>query len=111
MKTYNKGTLLRIFIDETDQWHGEPLHHALIKKIKVHGLSGATTIRGFEGFGSHTKIHTASILRLSEDLPVVIEVAETDEKINEFLEVLDDMMQEGMVTVQHEVDIIKYTRE
>jgi len=111
MKTESKGKLLKIFIDETDQWHGEPLYHAIAKKIKAHGLSGATILRGIEGFGAHHTIHTARILRLSEDLPVVIEIVDTSEKIDGIMAVLNEMISEGVMVLVQDVDIFTYTKK
>lgn len=110
MKTEHKGKLLKIYIDETDQWHGEPLYHAVAKKIREHDLSGVTIIRGIEGFGAHHTIHTARILRLSEDLPVVIEVVDTEDKIAEIIAVLDTMISEGVLALVENVDIITYAK-
>lgn len=80
------------------------------KKIKEHGLAGATTTRGIEGFGTNSKVHTKSIEVFSQDLPIVIEVIDTEEKINEILKVIDPMITEGLVVIMHDVDIIKYTK-
>ncbi|WP_034844133.1 DUF190 domain-containing protein [Acetivibrio straminisolvens] len=110
MKIEGKGKLLKIFIGESDQWHGEPLYHAIIKKIKENGLAGATIIRGIEGFGANSRIHSTRVLRLSEDLPIVIEVIDKEERINAIIKVLDDMITEGLMIVIQDVEIIKYAK-
>jgi PII-like signaling protein len=94
------GQLLRIFIGESDRWGGLPLYEAIVQEARKHGLAGATVFRGFEGFGAHSRIHTARILRLSEDLPIVVEIVDTEEKIQGFLPVLDGMVKEGLATVE-----------
>src|SRR5580765_4877954 len=95
-----EGKLLRIFIGENDRWHGRPLHEAIIEEARRRGLAGATAWKGFIGFGANSRLHTTKILRLSEDLPVIIEVVDSPEKIAAFLPVLDDMVTEGLVTVE-----------
>ena len=102
-----EGKLLRIFIGESDRWHGKPLYQAIVERVRGDGLAGATVIRGIEGFGSSSRLHTSRILRLSEDLPVVIEIVDTAERIDAVLPVLDEMVSEGMVTVER-VDVIAY---
>ena len=110
MKIEGNGKLLKIFIGESDQWHGEPLYHAILKKIKENGLAGATIIRGIEGFGANSRIHSTRVLRLSEDLPIVIEVIDKEERINAIIKVLDDMITEGLMIVIQDVEIIKYAK-
>ncbi|WP_242847778.1 DUF190 domain-containing protein [Fervidicella metallireducens] len=95
MKIEGKGKLLKIFIGESDKWHGEALYHVIIKKIKEHGLAGATTIRGIEGFGANSRIHTKAIEVLSQDLPIVIEVVDKEERINEIIKVIEPMILKG----------------
>ncbi|SHF16073.1 hypothetical protein SAMN02746089_01403 [Caldanaerobius fijiensis DSM 17918] len=108
MNIKGKGKLLKIFIGESDQWHGEPLYHAIVKKIKENNLAGATVIRGIEGYGANSRVHSARILRLSEDLPIVIEIVDVEDKINNILSVLDDMIKEGFMIVIQDVEIYKY---
>ncbi|MFH1195508.1 MAG: DUF190 domain-containing protein [bacterium] len=103
----DKGHLLRIFIGESDKYDGVPLYEWIVKQAKQNGLAGATVIRGLEGFGAHSRIHTAKILRLSEDLPIIIEIVDTLEKIENFLPVIDHSIKEGMATVEN-VDIRFY---
>lgn len=110
MKIEGKGKLLKIFIGESDKWHHESLYHAIIKKIKEHGLAGATTIRGIEGFGANSRVHTKSIEVLSQDLPIVIEVIDKEERINEIVKVIEPMITEGLMVIMHDVEIIKYTK-
>jgi PII-like signaling protein len=106
-----QGKLLKIYIGESaDGRHGEPLYHTIIKKIKELGLAGATTIRGIEGFGANSIIHSLRILRLSEDLPIVIEVIDTEEKIKNLVEVLDGTITAGVLMTLQDVEIIKYEK-
>ncbi len=95
-----EGKLLRIFVGEADRWHGKPLYEAIVEEARKRGLAGATAWKGFIGFGRHSRVHTAKILRLSEDLPVVIEIVDASEKIEGFLPALDAMVQEGLVTLE-----------
>lgn len=94
------SVLLRIFISELDRYHGRPLHEALVLKAREIGLAGATVLRGALGYGHSSRIHTAKILRLSDDLPLVVEIVETQEKVEEFLPVLDEMLEGGLVTIE-----------
>ena len=99
--------LVRIFIGESDRWHGRPLYQAIVERVRREGLAGATVLRGIEGFGADSRLHTARLLRLSEDLPVVIEIVDSAEQIDRILPVLDEMVGEGMVTVER-VEVIAY---
>ena len=107
MKIDGEGELLRIFIGESDRWHGAPLSEAIVRRARELGLAGATVLRGLEGFGAHSRIHTSSILRLSQDLPIVVEIVDKHERIEAFLPVLDEMVHEGMITVE-KVRVIAY---
>jgi PII-like signaling protein len=107
MKIKGSGKQIKIFIGASDQWHQVPLYSAIVKRAREEGLAGATVMQGAEGFGAHSRIHTTRILRLSEDLPVVIEIVDKPERIEKFLPVLDEMVTEGLVTVQ-DVDIAVY---
>lgn len=109
MRMEGDGQLLRIFVGESDRWHGKPLYEAIVHAARERGLAGATVLRGLEGFGAHSRIHTAKILRLSEDLPIVIEIVDKAERIEEILPVLDEMVDEGMMTLE-KVHIIAYRR-
>jgi len=102
-----EGKLLRIFVGESDRWHGKPLYRAIVERVREEGLAGATVIRGIEGFGADSHLHTSRILRLSEDLPVLIEIVDTAERIDRVLPLLDEMIDEGMVTVER-VEVIAY---
>ena len=107
MRLEGEGQLLRIFIGESDRWHGKPLYEAIVRRVREEGLAGATVVRGIEGFGASSHMHTSRILRLSEDLPVVIEIADTKENIDRILPVLDEMVGEGMLTLE-KVHVVKY---
>ncbi len=107
MKIEGRGKLLRIYVGESDVWHGRPLYQAIVERVRAEGLAGATAIRGIEGFGADSRLHTSRILRLSEDLPVLIEIADTAERIERILPLLDEMVTEGLVTLEN-VDIIAY---
>jgi PII-like signaling protein len=107
MKIPEEGWLLRIFIGESDHWHGKPLYEAIVLKARELHMAGATVLRGPMGFGAHSRMHTAKILRLSEDLPIVIEIVDAKEKIDELLPHIDEMVEEGLVTLER-VRVIKY---
>jgi PII-like signaling protein len=107
MKIEGEGQLLRIFIGESDQWHGRPLHEAIVLAARERGLAGATVLRGLEGFGANSRIHTVKVLRLSEDLPLIIEIVDKSERIQAFLPTLDEMVTEGMVTLE-KVNVLIY---
>jgi PII-like signaling protein len=110
VKIEGPGQLLRVFVGESDRWEGRPLHEAILLRARERGLAGATVLRGLAGFGARSRIHTASVLRLSEDLPIVVEIADTPERIAAFLPELDGMVREGMVTVE-DVHIVAYRAE
>ena len=99
--------LLRIFISETDRYKNHPLFEAIVMEARTRHLAGATVLRSPMGYGKTTRLHTAKILRLSDDLPIVVEIVDSEKKINEFLPVLDDMMDGGLVTVE-KVKVIHY---
>jgi hypothetical protein len=107
MKLEGEGTLLRIYIGESDRWQHQPLYEAIVLEARRRGLAGATVLRGPMGFGANSRIHTATILRLSEDLPIVVEIADREEAIREFLPVLDGMVAEGLITTE-KVHIVRY---
>lgn len=100
MKIKGEGQLLRVFIGESDRWQGKPLYEAIVRVARERGLAGTTVLRGIEGFGSHSRVHTSKILRLSEDLPIVVEIVDRAEKIQEILPVIDEMVTEGLITVE-----------
>lgn len=107
MKISEDGQLLRIFIGESDRWHGQPLYEAIVLKAREMGIAGATMLRGLMGFGAASRIHTAKILRLSEDLPIIIEIVDSADKIDLLLPVIDEMVGEGLVTLE-KVRILQY---
>jgi len=107
MKIPEDGWLLRIFIGESDRWEGKPLYEAIVLKARELHLAGATVLRGPMGFGAHSRMHTAKILRLSEDLPMVIEIVDGREKLDKLLPHIDEMVEEGLVTLER-VRVIKY---
>lgn len=107
MRMEGEGRLLRIFIGESDAWHGKPLYEAIVEHVRSEGIAGATVLRGIEGFGAHSRVHTSRILRLSGDLPVVVEIVDTAENIERVLPRLDEMVSEGMVTTER-VHVIAY---
>lgn len=108
MKLEGEALLLRIFIGESDKWHGKPVYEAIVLKARELHLAGATVLRGPMGFGAHSRLHTVKILRLSEDLPMIIEIVDSEEKINALLPHIDEMVTEGLVTLE-KVRVIKYT--
>jgi len=107
MQIPNEALLLRIFIGESDRWQHQPLYEAIVLKAREMHLAGATVLRGPMGFGKASRLHTAKILRLSMDLPLVIEIVDAEEKINAFLPVLDQMVGGGLVTLE-KVRVINY---
>src|ERR1035438_3815908 len=110
MQIPNDAVLLRIFIGESDRWQHRPLYEAIVLAARETHLAGATVLRGPMGFGKSSRVHTAKILRLSLDLPLVIEIVDSEEKINSFLPVLDKMMKGGLVTLE-KVRVIDYRAE
>lgn len=107
MKIPEDGFLLRVFLGESDTWQGRPLYEAIVLKARELHLAGATVLRGPMGFGANSRLHTTKILRLSEDLPMVIEIVDSKAKIDELLPHVDRMVQEGLVTLE-QVRVIKY---
>lgn len=107
MKLEGEALLLRIFVGESDKWHGKPVYEAIVLKARELHLAGATVLRGPMGFGAHSRLHTAKIMRLSEDLPVVIEIVDIRSKIDEFLPHVDQMVREGLVTLER-VEVLQY---
>lgn len=107
MKIEGEGRLVRIYIGESDHWQGMPLYQAIVRRAREVGLAGATVLRGVEGFGANSRIHTMKILRLSEDLPMVVEIADRAEQIEAFLPEIDEMVTEGLITMES-VRIVAY---
>jgi PII-like signaling protein len=100
MKLEGDGVRVRIFVGDSDRWEGLPLYEAVVQRAREKGLAGATVFRGFEGFGAHSLVHSTRVLRISEDLPILIEIVDRKEKIDAFLPELDAMIREGLVTVE-----------
>jgi PII-like signaling protein len=107
VKIEGEGQLLRIFVGESDHWQGKPLHEAIVLAAREQGLAGATVLRGISGFGASSRIHTVKVLRLSEDLPIVVEIVDRPDRIAGFLPTLDRMVSEGMITLE-KVNILVY---
>jgi len=107
MKLPEEGTLLRIFFGESDKFNRKPLYEAIVIKARELGLAGATVSRGIMGFGADSRMHSAKILRLSGDLPVLVEIVDTEENIQKLLPFLDEAVQEGLITME-KVRVIKY---
>lgn len=107
MKLPSEGKLLRIFVSEADRWHGMPLYEEIIRLAKNMKMAGATAIKGFVGFGCKSHMHTAKLLELSEDLPIIIEMVDSEEKINQFIPHIDEMVKEGLVTLE-KANVIMY---
>lgn len=107
MELPQESLLLRIFLGESDRYEGKPLYEAIVLKARELGLAGATVLRSPMGFGATSHLHTAKILRLSDDLPFIIEIVDTEEKLNAFLPVLDGMMDGGLVTME-KVKVLHY---
>ncbi|MBI5177942.1 MAG: DUF190 domain-containing protein [Nitrospinae bacterium] len=110
MKLPEKGFLLRIHIGESDTHNGKALYGEIVIKAKELGLAGATVTRGIMGFGAASRIHTAKILRLSEDLPVVVEIVDTEENLKKIQPFLDETVTEGLITME-EVRVVKYRHQ
>jgi hypothetical protein len=103
----SEAELLRIFIGETDKKGGRLLYELIVEEARKHGMAGATVVRGEMGFGKASRIHTAKVLRLSEDLPIIVEIVDSPENIESFLPVLDDLVEGGLVTLE-KIEIITY---
>ena len=100
MEIPQESLLLRVFVGESARWHHQPLYEAIVLKAREAHLAGATVLRASMGFGKSSRLHTTKILRLSDDLPVVIEIVDSEEKINAFLPVLEEMMHSGLMTLE-----------
>jgi uncharacterized protein len=107
MQIPNQAVLLRIFIGENDHVDGKPLYEAIVMKAREQHLAGATVLRGPMGFGKSSRLHTSKILRLSEDLPLLIEIVDSEDNINAFLPILDGMMSSGLITLE-KVQVLQY---
>jgi PII-like signaling protein len=107
MRLAGEAKLLRIFVGESDRYEGRPLYEVIVLEAKRFGLAGASVFKGFMGYGAHSRIHTAKILQFSEDLPVMVEIVDEEEKIRAFLPTLDRLVREGLVTLE-KVEVIRY---
>ena len=107
MQIPTDAVLLRIFIGENDRFENHPLYEAIVLKAREMHLGGATVLRGPMGFGHSSRLHTAKLLRLSEDLPFIVEIVDSEEKINQFLPVLDTMIGSGLVTIEN-IKVLQY---
>lgn len=100
MEPTREGKLLRIFIGEEDRHEGVPLYEWILRRARREGLAGGTVLRGLAGYGAHSRLHTARVLRLSQDLPIVLEIVDTTERIEGFLDLIDDAIPEGLATLE-----------
>lgn len=107
MELPKESTLLRIFIGESDRWDGKPLYESLVLQAREKGLAGATVLRSPMGFGKTSRLHTSKILQLSMDLPIVVEIVDSEEKIRSFLTGVQDMLQGGLVTLE-KLEVLHY---
>jgi len=107
MKIPEEGCLLRVFVGESDKWHGRPLYEAIVLKARELHLGGATVIKGVMGYGASSRLHTAKVLRLSEDLPMVVEIADSREKLDQLLPFIEAAVTHGLVTLER-AEVIWY---
>jgi hypothetical protein len=110
MELPEKAKLLRIFIGESDRYNGKPLYEAIVNLARERSMAGATVLRGILGFGAHSRIHSAKILRLSEDLPIIVEIVDKAERIEAILPEIDEMIREGLATLE-DIQVIFYRKE
>jgi uncharacterized protein len=110
MRIEGQGLLVRIYIGESDRHDGVPLYEAIVLRLRELGLAGATVLRGIEGFGAHAHLHTTRLLRLSEDLPILIEVVDAEDRIRAVLPELNEMVGDGLITLE-KVEVIAYRGE
>ncbi len=107
MRIDGEALLARIYVGEADQWHGKPLYQAIVELLRERGIAGATVLRGIEGYGAKARLHTARILRLSEDLPVLIEVVDREDRLRAVLPEVDAMVVDGLITLER-VEVLAY---
>lgn len=108
MKRQGTGRRVRVYIGESDQWRGKPLYAAIVQEARKRGMAGATVARGIMGFGAHSIVHETHLFSLSQDRPIVVEIVDSCNKIEDFLPVLDGMIKDGMITTS-DVEVISYT--
>jgi PII-like signaling protein len=109
MSIEGPALLLRMYIGEADRWHGRPLYQAVVELLRDRGVAGATVLRGLEGFGGHHTLHTTRVLRLSEDLPLVVEVVDAEERVRAVLPEIDAMLDGGLITLES-VEVVAHRR-
>lgn len=107
MKLDGRALLVRIYIGESDTWRGKPLYQAIVERMRELHIAGATVLRGIEGFGAHAHLHTTRLLRLSEDLPILIEIVDAEERLRAVLPELDEMVDDGLITLER-VEVFAY---
>jgi PII-like signaling protein len=107
MRIDGPALLVRIYVGESDQWAGKPLYHAIVELLRDRGIAGATVLRGIEGYGAHARLHTARILRLSEDLPILVETVDREDRLRPVLPELDAMIGDGLITLER-VEVLAY---
>ncbi len=107
MKLHGPALRLTVFVGEDDQWHHRPLYHEIVRRAHDAGLAGASVLRGIEGYGASSRIHTTRLLSLSEDLPVAVLIVDTEERIRAFLPQLDELVTEGLIIIDP-VEVIRY---
>lgn len=110
MELPEKAKLLRIFIGESDRYNGKPLYEAIVNLARGRSMAGATVLRGILGFGAHSRIHSAKILRLSGDLPIIVEIVDKPERIETILPEIDEMIGEGLATLE-DIQVVFYRKE
>jgi len=108
LKSESKAKMMRIYIGENDKWNGKPLYEAIVNGLRAHDIAGVTVYRGILGYGANRRIHKDARLSLSHDRPILLSVVDTEEKLQKFMPILDDMVQQGLVVLSN-VDVIKYT--
>ena len=101
-------TLIRVFIGESDKWHHQPLHVALLERLRKEGFAGATVLRGIAGFGARSVLHSTHLLRLSQDLPMVVEIVESEDRVARLTAILEEMIADGLVTME-KVRVLRYS--
>jgi PII-like signaling protein len=107
MKLEGTSLLLRMYLGESDQWHGKPLYQAIVERLRERGLAGVTVLRGIEGYGARQHVHTSRILSLSEDLPILIEAVDGEQEIRQVLPEMDEMIGDGLITLER-VEVVAY---
>lgn len=107
MELEGTALLVRIYIGESDKWEGKPLYQAIVERLRKEHIAGATVLRGIDGFGAHAHLHTTRLLRLSEDLPILIEVVDAEERLRDVLPELDRMVNDGPITLER-VEVFTY---